>query len=51
MLVCYVCSPRAAGSCTGEGAGQISLTAAVVAPGLMVLAIILFMGAVARERT
>ena len=39
-----VLSPRAAGSCTAKG--QISLAAAVVAPGLMVMAIILFMGAV-----
>ncbi len=36
----------AAGGGILHGKGQISLTAAVVAPGLMVLAIILFMGAV-----
>src|SRR3954454_12430971 len=36
----------AAGGGILHGEGQISLTAAVVAPGLMVLAIILFMGAV-----
>ena len=36
----------AAGGGLLHGKGQISLTAAVVAPGLMVLAIILFMGAV-----
>ncbi len=36
----------AAGGGILHGQGQISLTAAVVAPGLMVLAIILFMGAV-----
>ena len=37
-------SPPAAASSTAQG--QISLAAAVVAPGLMVMAIILFMGAV-----
>lgn len=36
----------AAGGGILHGKGQISLTAAVVAPGLMVMAIILFMGAV-----
>jgi aquaporin Z len=36
----------AAGGGLLHGKGQISLTAAVVAPGLMVMAIILFMGAV-----
>src|SRR5271163_646234 len=36
----------AAGGGILHGQGQISLTAAVVAPGLMVMAIILFMGAV-----
>jgi aquaporin Z len=36
----------AAGGGTLHGEGQISLAAAVVAPGLMVMAIILFMGAV-----
>ena len=36
----------AAGGGILHGLGQISLTAAVVAPGLMVMAIILFMGAV-----
>ncbi len=36
----------AAGGGILHGEGQISLTAAVVAPGLMVMAIILFMGAV-----
>ena len=36
----------AAGGGLLHGAGQISLAAAVVAPGLMVMAIILFMGAV-----
>jgi aquaporin Z len=36
----------AAGGGILHGKGQISLSAAVVAPGLMVLAIILFMGAV-----
>src|SRR3954462_11599918 len=36
----------AAGGGLLHGKGQISLTAAVVAPGLMVLAIILFMGAI-----
>jgi aquaporin Z len=36
----------AAGGGILHGAGQISLAAAVVAPGLMVMAIILFMGAV-----
>jgi aquaporin Z len=36
----------AAGGGLLHGQGQISLTAAVVAPGLMVMAIILFMGAV-----
>jgi aquaporin Z len=36
----------AAGGGILHGRGQISLTAAVVAPGLMVMAIILFMGAV-----
>src|SRR5438270_6219162 len=36
----------AAGGGILHGKGQISLTAAVVAPGLMVLAIILFMGAI-----
>ncbi|HEY2438413.1 MAG TPA: aquaporin [Solirubrobacteraceae bacterium] len=36
----------AAGGGTLHGQGQISLAAAVVAPGLMVMAIILFMGAV-----
>ena len=41
---CWCWSPPAAGCCTRKG--QISLAAAVVAPGLMVMAIILFMGAV-----
>ena len=36
----------AAGGEILHGKGQISLTGAVVAPGLMVMAIILFMGAV-----
>ena len=36
----------AAGGGILHGEGQISLAAAVVAPGLMVMAIILFMGAV-----
>ena len=36
----------AAGGGILHGKGQISLAAAVVAPGLMVMAIILFMGAV-----
>ena len=36
----------AAGGGMLHGEGQISLAAAVVAPGLMVMAIILFMGAV-----
>src|SRR5215469_18085060 len=36
----------AAGGGILHGQGQISLSAAVVAPGLMVMAIILFMGAV-----
>src|SRR3978361_1581282 len=38
----------AAGGGLLHAEGQISLSAAVVAPGLMVLAIILFMGAVSR---
>ena len=36
----------AAGGGILVGEGQISLSAAVVAPGLMVMAIILFMGAI-----
>jgi len=40
----------AAGGGILHGKGQISLAAAVVAPGLMVLAIILFMGAVSARR-
>jgi aquaporin Z len=46
MLGTFMLVLVAAGGGILHGKGQISLTAAVVAPGLMVMAIILFMGAV-----
>jgi aquaporin Z len=46
LLGTFLLVLAAAGGGLLHGKGQISLTAAVVAPGLMVMAIILFMGAV-----
>ena len=46
LLGTFILVLVAAGGGLLHGKGQISLTAAVVAPGLMVMAIILFMGAV-----
>jgi len=47
MLGTFMLVLAGAGGAILHGLGQISLAAAVVAPGVMVLAIILFMGAVA----
>ncbi len=46
MLGTFMLVLAAAGGGLMQGKGQISLAAAVIAPGLMVMAIILFMGAV-----